>query len=178
MRRSETSLVVLALILLASLLLISFLTPLERRVTAQSTENHGALTAEELRIVDKEGNVRIRLSSNENLFTIEILDENGLVVWKAPPNDELAGDTSSALEPYTRTGGSHWVQTVLDQGRIIILEDGSRWEVESLDQNETVLWAPTSPITVDEANTPVDDFRYTLTNTEENRSVRAKYRGR
>jgi len=102
-----------------------------------------------------------------------------VVLWfgKPPPNDWLAEEPSSSVEPYTRIGGSHWVQTVLGQGRIIILEDGSRWEVESLDQNETVLWAPTSPITVDEANAPVDDFRYTLTNTENSRSVRAKYRG-
>jgi len=85
MRRSETFLVVLALILLGSLLLISFFTPLERRVTAQSVESPAVLTAEELRIVDKEGNIRIRLSTKKRLSTIEILDESGIVVWKAPP---------------------------------------------------------------------------------------------
>ena len=61
---------------------------------------------------------------------------------------------------------------------LLILEDGSRWEIEPLDQAETILWAPTSPITVAEADSVAGDFQYTLTNTEQEQSVRAKYRGR
>lgn len=146
---------------------------LEEKARAHSGEPQQTLSVERLRIVDSQGRTRIDLSPG----AIEILDPAGHVVWKAPPFDWSAASGAVVLEPYTALGGNHWVQTVFEEGRIIILEDGSYWEVEPLNQAETVLWAPTGPITVAESDSPLEDFRYTLTNTEEGQSVRARYRG-
>jgi len=136
------------------------------------------LTAGEVRIVDKEGRTRIRLAVDRGLSSIAILDQQGEVVWQAPPYDWTEVDNSADPGAFVDLGSGHWIQTVLEGGRVVILEDGSRWEVEPLNQSETILWAPTSPITVSEADSPLGDFRYILTNTEDTKSVQAKYLGR
>ncbi len=58
----------------------------------------------------------------------------------------------------------HWVEEVLDDGRIIKLEDGTLWEVDAGDQLTSALWLPPSDITV------CDDK---LINTDDNESVSA-----
>ena len=40
----------------------------------------------------------------------------------------------------------HWIDSVTDDGRIVILEDGSIWEVDSLDRIDSSLWLPTTEI--------------------------------
>jgi hypothetical protein len=40
----------------------------------------------------------------------------------------------------------HWIDSVSSDGRIIILEDGSVWEVDSLDRIDSSLWLPMSEI--------------------------------
>jgi hypothetical protein len=171
--KKEQILLLIVIALSGSLSLALLALFFEQGAGAQGHENRKIVTAAGIRIVDSEGRTRIKLSDS----TIEILDPFGQVVWQAPPYAGWAENAIGNLEPYTGVGGSHWVQTVLQEGRMIILEDGSRWEVEELNQMETVLWVPTSPITVTEAESPTGDFRYVLTNTEAEVSVRALYRG-
>jgi hypothetical protein len=40
----------------------------------------------------------------------------------------------------------HWVQSVSSDGAIIILEDGSVWEIDPVDRVDTALWLPTTNI--------------------------------
>lgn len=40
----------------------------------------------------------------------------------------------------------HWVQSVSSDGAIVILEDGSVWEIDSADQVDTALWLSTTDI--------------------------------
>jgi hypothetical protein len=40
----------------------------------------------------------------------------------------------------------HWVQSVSSDGAIVILEDGSVWEIDSVDRVDTALWLPTTNI--------------------------------
>lgn len=40
----------------------------------------------------------------------------------------------------------HWVQSVADGGTIVILENGSVWEVDIVNQIDTALWLPTEDI--------------------------------
>jgi len=178
MRKREcfTLFSVLMLLISVGLVMVSALL-YEKRVEAQ-TSKPTVLTAGELLIVDQEGSTRIRLAVDRGLSTIEILDQSGEVVWQAPPRGWAAVDASSKPQVYVDVGSGHWIQTVLDGGRVVILEDGSRWEIEPLNQSDTILWAPTSPITVSEADSPLGDFRYVLTNTEETQNVLAKYLGR
>ena len=52
----------------------------------------------------------------------------------------------------------HWIDEVLADGRIIKLEDGSLWEVDSIDTVTSSIWLPTSDIIVcDDKLINVDD---------------------
>lgn len=48
--------------------------------------------------------------------------------------------TASACED------GHWIQSVSSDGTIIKLEDGSVWEVDSVDAITSMLWLPTTEI--------------------------------
>jgi hypothetical protein len=52
----------------------------------------------------------------------------------------LMGAAAAACE------SGHWIDSVTSDGRIVVLEDGSVWEVESLDRIVSTLWLPTSEI--------------------------------
>ena len=52
---------------------------------------------------------------------------------------------------YTRTGGcesGHWVDSVLSDGKIVKLEDGSIWRVDNADTVDSSLWLTTEDVTV------------------------------
>lgn len=80
----------------------------------------------------------------------------------------------------TYTGGSraHWIKSKADNGAIIILEDGSMWEINSLDRIDTALWLPISNVTILKASSPVGDYKYTLVNTDDGEKALAKSLGR
>jgi len=174
MKGNEKALVLLVFGLVLCLFLSLAVPLLESRINAQHIESVGVLKARELQIVDESGKTWIRMGVNNDGASIEILNRDGEVVWKAPPDEEAPAQVSGSMAAYTGSGGSHWVQTVLEQGRIIILEDSSRWEVEPIGQAESILWTPTSPITVSEGGS----LRYVLTNTETATSVTAKFQGK
>jgi hypothetical protein len=54
------------------------------------------------------------------------------------------------------------VQGVEDGGRYVILEDGSRWEVEISDRATTVSWRPEDFVTVRKISAPREDFEWLL----------------
>lgn len=80
--------------------------------------------------------------------------------------------------PYAGTGARHWIQSKADNGGIIVLEDGSMWEINSLDRVDTSLWLPITDITVVRATSPIGDYKYTLINTEDAEKALAKYLGK
>lgn len=47
---------------------------------------------------------------------------------------------------YADCEDGHWVQSVSSDGAIVILEDGSVWEIDPADQVDTALWLPTTNI--------------------------------
>ncbi len=61
---------------------------------------------------------------------------------------------------------------------MIVLEDGSIWEINSIDRIDTALWLPITDITVLKASQPVGDYKYTLVNTEDGEKALAKFLGR
>lgn len=77
------------------------------------------------------------------------------------------------MQEYSRPGTGHWVKKILNSGAIIILEDGSMWEVSS--QHETIVskWANATPITV----TKVSQQSYQLTDITQKQTILAKYSG-
>jgi hypothetical protein len=42
----------------------------------------------------------------------------------------------------------HWIDAVLDDGRLIRLEDGSLWEVDPIDTVTSSIWLPVSDIII------------------------------
>jgi len=59
----------------------------------------------------------------------------------------------------------HWVKSVSSDGAVVILEDGSVWEIDEIDRIDTRLWLPTTNITA------CDDK---LINTDDKEVVDAK----
>lgn len=75
-------------------------------------------------------------------------------------------------EIYIGVDDVHWIYDVEDDGRIVILEDSSRWEVSILDRVHVMLWLPTANITVKDGDDPI--YPYLLINTDENETANAK----
>ena len=89
---------------------------------------------------------------------------------------ESASTLDSSAERYA-TGSGHWIDKVSDNGAIITLEDGSMWDVSTIDQVDTALWLPVTDITVVADPHPIGEFRYVLVNTEDGEKAHAKYMG-
>jgi hypothetical protein len=75
------------------------------------------------------------------------------------------------------TGSGHWISTN-GEGKIITLEDGSMWQINSIDQVDTVLWLPVTDITVIADPNPIGDYKYILVNKDDGEKAHAKYLGR
>lgn len=73
---------------------------------------------------------------------------------------------------YIGLGSGHWVSKKIDSGKYIKLEDGSLWEISSIDKIYTMLWLTTENITVVESKNPL--YPYNLINTDSKDAAEAK----
>lgn len=71
----------------------------------------------------------------------------------------------------------HWIRTNVDSGKYILLEDGSLWQIHSMDRLRTMLWLPVSDITVTRSSSGPPGFDYLLIKTDNGQAVHAKYIG-
>ncbi|MBT5991926.1 MAG: hypothetical protein HOG71_13835 [Bacteroidetes bacterium] len=78
---------------------------------------------------------------------------------------------------YIGIGGGHWISKKSVNGIMITLEDGSLWEVHSIDKIYTMLWLPVSNITVLESKSPIGEYRYELYNIDDGEKALVKYLG-
>ena len=76
---------------------------------------------------------------------------------------------------YPRAREEHWLRDKHEEGRIVILEDESAWEVHPSDRLVTACWLRMSTITV--SHTQKEEYPYLLTNTMERETARAIYLG-
>ena len=76
---------------------------------------------------------------------------------------------------YPRTRDEHWLRDKHDEGKIVVLEDESLWEVHPADRMTTSRWLRISTITVND--TWKEGYPYLLTNTTEGETARANYLG-
>ena len=76
---------------------------------------------------------------------------------------------------YTRTHEEHWLRDKIEEGRILILEDESIWEVHPSDREITKRWLRISTITV--KDTEKGSHPYLLSNRTEGADARANYLG-
>jgi hypothetical protein len=76
---------------------------------------------------------------------------------------------------YTRIHEEHWLCDKFEEGRIVLLEDESRWEVHPSDRLITERWLRISTITV--KRTQKEGYPYLLSNSTEGEDARANYLG-
>ena len=74
---------------------------------------------------------------------------------------------------YPRIHQEHWLFDKLEDGRLVILEDDSIWEVHPSDREITTRWLRISTITV--KNTEKGSHPYILSNRTEGEDARADY---
>src|SRR5271169_5251209 len=82
---------------------------------------------------------------------------------------------SSILAFYSRIHEEHWLRDKLEEGRIVILEDESIWEVHPWDRQITKRWLRISTITV--KHTEKEGYPYLLSNSTEGEDARVNYLG-
>lgn len=98
--------------------------------------------------------------------------EKEIAITKKPKSSK-----GSAIGIYTGVGSGHWIQDNVESGSMIILEDGSIWEIDTIDKIDAMLWLPLSNITVVESNSGSPGFDYLLINTDDGEKAHAKYIG-
>jgi hypothetical protein len=117
---------------------------------------HNLLTsnqADEVRRAEKSENLKTCMSGRyKSLCRYELLSAKELVNVQAQERiKKLDKQPLSSARGTSRRGdceSGHWIESVIDDGRIIKLEDGSVWEVDSIDQIDSMLWLPVSDIVV------------------------------
>jgi len=77
---------------------------------------------------------------------------------------------------YTRTHEEHWLRDKQEEGRVMVLDDDSVWEIHPSDRPVAARWLRISTITI--KPTQKEDYNYLLTNTTEGEAARANYLGK
>ncbi|MGH7579046.1 MAG: hypothetical protein ACREM9_02665 [Gemmatimonadales bacterium] len=85
-----------------------------------------------------------------------------LAAQSAVPASLAACDSDALCGRVPRPVGLY-VRGVEDAGRYLVLEDGSRWEVEISDRATTDSWAPDDFVNLSWIAAPRGDFEYLLT---------------
>jgi hypothetical protein len=80
----------------------------------------------------------------------------------------------SLSKVYPGVGSGHWINQVTSGGAMIILEDGSMWQVSPIDRIKSMLWLPVSEITVLASR---GSLSYRLLNENKEELVEASYLG-
>jgi hypothetical protein len=76
---------------------------------------------------------------------------------------------------YHRTRSEHWLRDKQDDGKSLILEDESSWEIDPSDQSVTARWLRGSTIIVE--FTEKGEYPYLLRNCTESEGARANFLG-
>ena len=82
-----------------------------------------------------------------------------------------------SIHQYPGGSSGHWIQENIDSGSMIILEDGSIWQIDPMDKIEAMLWLPISNITVVISNNVSPGYDYLIINTYDGEKAHAKYLG-
>jgi hypothetical protein len=78
---------------------------------------------------------------------------------------------------YAALGGGHYLKAVAPDGRSVTLEDGSRWDMDPLQQFVVAGWQPDDLITV-RRSTDDPAFAYEVDNTSQDNGTLANHRAR
>jgi len=101
-----------------------------------------------------------------------------LAPYYQSPNLPFSGASPAggipALTYHTPSTG-HWIKQNIDMGKMILLEDGSLWQIDPLDKIDAALWLATSNVTITESHDGGIGYDYLLVNSDERRACHAKF---
>ncbi len=133
------------------------------------------MTGEQLRTTGVEGLTPVQRAALDRWLS----DYTMKIIQLAQHSDKAAPSSQgSSPSSYAGSSGGHWIKSKADNGAIVVLEDGSMWEINSFDRIDTVLWLPITNVTVLRATSPVGDYKYLLINTDDGEKALAKYLGK
>ena len=78
---------------------------------------------------------------------------------------------------YEGVGVDRRVAGVAGEGAMVILDDGSRWQILLIDRKYTVEWAPDETVVVEKMTRPLDSYSYILVNKGRWQQAIAVYMG-
>jgi len=82
---------------------------------------------------------------------------------------------SERIRPaYDALGSGHLLRAVAEDGRFLILEDGSRWEIHPRDRFRTVAWEPDASISVRTTQAEAG-YGYEIVNTTDDDGALARF---
>jgi hypothetical protein len=118
------------------------------------------------------------LSTANNKTTL-LLTEKGQSILKnegvSPFRPTDTNVQKSLTGDYNNTGIEYRIQANYS-GSMVVLEDGSMWDVDPADKMTSELWKYSALISVTNANG--GKYQYILSNSEDNKKVRANYIGK
>jgi hypothetical protein len=79
----------------------------------------------------------------------------------------------TSARAYPGIGRDYEVGEVMKQGAYVRLEDGSLWEILSVDRGFVRTWLPSSAVTIVAADDPLGHYRYALISGSGNRAYAA-----
>ena len=107
-------------------------------------------------------------------FTLRVVKAEQRLAANAKSDSVPSADGSAS---YPGVGSGHWISSNDSDGAVITLEDGSMWQINSVDQADTALWLPITDITIVRAKSPIGDYKYELIDTEDDEKALGKYLG-
>jgi len=119
-------------------------------------------TGENILVLTEKG--QLALSKTGNSFSEAVLGKSAI-------------PSTSSSNQYAGGSSCHWIQENIDSGTMMILEDGSIWQIDPIDKIDAMLWLPISNITIVLSDQGSPGYYYLLINTDDGEKAHAKYLG-
>jgi|SRR5579862_7437952 len=83
--------------------------------------------------------------------------------------------SSAPRRVYLDVGSEHWISKVIGDGEYVKLEDGSLWEISSVDRINSMLWLPVETVHVVTSSSSLSGYK--IVNTDAGDSADATFVG-
>ena len=101
------------------------------------------------------------LTADEQKRVGQVEAKHPQVVEQAHPPRVVRGRVRGA----SGCESGHWIESIMDDGNLIKLEDGTLWEVDAVDTVDSAIWLPVSDVVVCDGK---------IINTDDNETVHAR----
>ncbi len=112
----------------------------------------------------------VKSAQKATVLVLVVASPTPQTVTSAPPAPQKRLVPYKSI--YSGVNSSQTIDSVLDDGNLIKLNDGSLWQVSPYDTADSGVWTSATEITVIDGNDP--NYPYKLVNTDDNEKVNAK----